>query len=80
MVVVEPFHRSAPSPKLTEELLAAKVEVVGVHPSFLSQLLWAWLLPLALIFGLWIFLSRLRRSGRAGTLVRQVARAAGRRR
>jgi cell division protease FtsH len=45
-------------PKLTEELLAAKVEVVGVHPSFLSELLWAWLLPLALIFGLWIFLSR----------------------
>jgi cell division protease FtsH len=45
-------------PKLTEELLAAKVEVMGVHPSFLSQLLWAWLLPLALIFGLWIFLSR----------------------
>jgi cell division protease FtsH len=32
--------------------------VVGVHPSFLSQLLWAWLLPLALILGLWIFLSR----------------------
>jgi cell division protease FtsH len=45
-------------PKLTEELLAAEVEVVGVHPSFLSQLLWAWLLPLALIFGLWLFLSR----------------------
>jgi cell division protease FtsH len=45
-------------PKLTDELLAAKVEVVGVHPSFLSQLLWAWLLPLAVLFGLWIFLSR----------------------
>jgi cell division protease FtsH len=45
-------------PKLTDELLAARVEVVGVHPSLLSQLLWAWLLPLALIFGLWIILSR----------------------
>ena len=45
-------------PRLTEELLAAKVEVVGVHPSFLSQLLWAWLLPLLLLFGLWMLLSR----------------------
>jgi cell division protease FtsH len=45
-------------PKLTEELLAAEVEVVGVHPSFLSQLLWAWLLPIGLIVALWFFLSR----------------------
>jgi cell division protease FtsH len=45
-------------PRLTEQLLAAEVEVVGVHPGFLSQLLWAWLLPIALIVGLWIFLSR----------------------
>jgi cell division protease FtsH len=44
--------------KLTEQLLAAKVEVVGVHPGFLSQLLFAWVLPLALIIGLWMFLSR----------------------
>ena len=45
-------------PKLTEQLLAAGVEAVGVHPSALSQMLFAWVLPLALLFGLWAYLSR----------------------
>ncbi|HXG12054.1 MAG TPA: ATP-dependent zinc metalloprotease FtsH [Gemmataceae bacterium] len=45
-------------PKLVEELQAAGVKFVGVRPSFLTQFFWAWLLPLGLIFALWLFLHR----------------------
>ena len=45
-------------PKLTEDLLAAGVETVAVHPGVLSQLLFGWVLPVAVMIGLWLFLSR----------------------
>ncbi len=45
-------------PKLVEELQAAKVKFVGVRPGFLTQFLWAWLVPLGLILLIWWFLSR----------------------
>jgi cell division protease FtsH len=43
---------------LTGDLLARGVALEGVHPSFLSQLLWAWILPLGIVCGLWFLLSR----------------------
>jgi cell division protease FtsH len=45
-------------PQLTEQLLTAGVETVAVHPSGVSQLLLGWVLPLALMIGLWMLLSR----------------------
>ena len=45
-------------PKLTEQLLTAGVETVAVHPSGLSQVLLGWVLPFALLLGLWMLLSR----------------------
>jgi cell division protease FtsH len=51
-------------PKLVEELQQAGVIFEGVRPSFLSQFLLAWVLPLGMMILLWIFLSR--RMGGAG--------------
>jgi len=51
-------------PALTAELIAQGVAFAGVHPSFLSQFLLAWGLPLLLMAGLWFGLSR--RLGAAG--------------
>jgi cell division protease FtsH len=45
-------------PKLVEELQAAGVKYAGVRPGFLSELFWAWVLPLGLMAGFWWFLSR----------------------
>jgi len=45
-------------PKLVADLEAAHVEFVGVHPGFLSQFLWAWVLPIGAMVLLWTFLSR----------------------
>jgi len=45
-------------PKLVEELEAAGTKFVGVRPSFISQFLISWMLPLGLLFLLWSFLSR----------------------
>jgi cell division protease FtsH len=45
-------------PKLVEELQAAGVKFVGVRPGFLTRFFWAWLLPLGLMFALWLFLHR----------------------
>jgi cell division protease FtsH len=45
-------------PKLTEQLLTAGVETVAVHPSGFSQVLFGWILPFALMIGLWLLLSR----------------------
>jgi cell division protease FtsH len=52
-------------PKLVEDLQAAKVKFTGSRPSFLSQFLMAWVIPIALMIGLWVFLSR-RMTGAAG--------------
>ncbi|MGB9624629.1 MAG: ATP-dependent metallopeptidase FtsH/Yme1/Tma family protein, partial [Phycisphaerae bacterium] len=45
-------------PKLVEDLEAAHVEFVGVRPGFMSQFLWAWVLPIGAMVLLWTFLSR----------------------
>lgn len=45
-------------PKLIEELEAAGVEFVGVRPSFFSQMLLAWVLPIGLMILLWVWISR----------------------
>ncbi len=45
-------------PDLVAELEKEGVKFTGVRPSFLSQFLWAWILPIGLMFLLWIFLSR----------------------
>ncbi len=45
-------------PKLVEELEKAGVVFSGVRPGLLSQLLWAWLLPIGAILLFWWMLSR----------------------
>ncbi|MCC6420458.1 MAG: ATP-dependent zinc metalloprotease FtsH [Gemmataceae bacterium] len=57
----EPFDfrtERVEDPKLVEALEAAGVKFTGVRPSFLSELLWTWIVPLGLLFLLWTFLSR----------------------
>jgi cell division protease FtsH len=50
--------RIEPDPNLVNQLEAAHVTFSGVHPSFLSQILYAWLLPIGLMVVLWMLLSR----------------------
>jgi len=45
-------------PDLVQELEKQGVKFTGVRPSFISGLLWAWILPIGVMFLLWIFLSR----------------------
>ena len=45
-------------PDLVRELEKEGVKFTGVRPSFISEFLWAWILPIGLMFLLWIFLSR----------------------
>jgi cell division protease FtsH len=45
-------------PDLVKELERAGVAFTGTRPSFLSQFLLAWILPIGLMFLLWSFLSR----------------------
>jgi cell division protease FtsH len=45
-------------PDLVKDLQAAGVEYSGTRPSVMSQLLFAWILPLAAMVGLWIFIGR----------------------
>ncbi|MCX8090088.1 MAG: ATP-dependent zinc metalloprotease FtsH [Verrucomicrobiae bacterium] len=45
-------------PDLVKELQAAGVEYSGTRPSALSQFLLAWVLPIALMVGIWVFLAR----------------------
>src|SRR5207245_2137004 len=51
-------------PDLVKELQAAGVEYSAVRPGFLSQFLLAWVLPVAVMIGLWTFIGR--RFGAAG--------------
>jgi len=51
-------------PTLISDLEKAGVDFSGVSPSFISQFLWAWILPIGLMVVLWIFLSR--RMGKVG--------------
>ena len=45
-------------PDLVTDLEKAGVKFTGVAPSFLSEFLWAWILPIGLMVLLWVFLSR----------------------
>lgn len=54
-------------PQLVGELESANVKYTGIRPSFLSAFLMAWVLPIALMILLWIFISR--RIGAAGESV-----------
>jgi cell division protease FtsH len=45
-------------PGLVPELEKAGVKFTGVAPSFLSEFLWAWILPIGLMVLLWVYLSR----------------------
>jgi cell division protease FtsH len=51
-------------PKLVEDLQAADVTFQGERPSFMSQILLSWLVPIGLMVLLWSFISR--RIGSAG--------------
>src|SRR5439155_19950956 len=51
-------------PDLVKELQSAGVEYSAVRPPFLSQFLLAWVLPVAVMIGLWTFIGR--RFGAAG--------------
>ena len=55
-------------PKLVEELEAAGVKFTGLRPSFLSQFLMAWIIPIGIIILIWTFLAR-RLSGGAQNLL-----------
>ncbi|HWB59389.1 MAG TPA: ATP-dependent zinc metalloprotease FtsH [Chthoniobacteraceae bacterium] len=45
-------------PDLVSEMEKAGVTFSGERPSFLSQILWSWVVPIGVIFLLWGFLSR----------------------
>ncbi|MBV8969366.1 MAG: ATP-dependent metallopeptidase FtsH/Yme1/Tma family protein, partial [Verrucomicrobia bacterium] len=45
-------------PNLVNELQAANVEFAAARPGILSTLLVGWILPIAIMFGLWAFLAR----------------------
>ncbi|HEY2799854.1 MAG TPA: ATP-dependent zinc metalloprotease FtsH [Chthoniobacterales bacterium] len=45
-------------PNLVAEMQKAGVEFSGEHPSFLSQFLWSWIVPIAVMFFIWQFLAR----------------------
>jgi len=50
--------RIEPDPQLVDQLEAAKVTFKGVRPSFMSQFLYAWVLPIGVMVALWVFLAR----------------------
>src|SRR5689334_19200925 len=62
----ETFFRTVrvEDPKLVEELQAANVKFRGERPNFLSQFMLAWIIPIAVMFLIWTFISR--RIGSAG--------------
>ncbi len=45
-------------PDLVRDLQKARVEFAGVRPGIMSQLIWAWVLPIAGMFILWRLLAR----------------------
>jgi cell division protease FtsH len=61
-------------PKLVEELQAANVKFVGVRPSFLSELLLAWILPIGILILLWSWIAR-KMSGGAGQSVLSIGKS-----
>jgi len=55
-------ERVDPDTELVDQLEQAKVTFRGVRPSIISQILYAWALPIGVMAVLWIFLSRGMRS------------------
>src|SRR5262245_55301613 len=55
----ETFFRTVrvEDPKLVEELQAANVKFRGERPNFLSQFMLAWIIPIAVMFLIWSFIS-----------------------
>jgi cell division protease FtsH len=51
-------------PELVKQLQEAGVKFTGTRPSVMSQLLFAWVLPILIMVGIWTFLAR--RMSRAG--------------
>jgi len=45
-------------PDLVRDLQKAGVKFTGVQPGFMSDILWFWILPIGLMFFLWLFLAR----------------------
>jgi cell division protease FtsH len=45
-------------PDLVRDLETARVKFTGMRPGLMSQVLWAWVVPIALMWLLWQFLSR----------------------
>ena len=45
-------------PDLVRDLEQAGVQFTGVRPGFMSEFLWAWILPIGVMFLLWQFLAR----------------------
>ena len=45
-------------PDLVRDLERAHVNFSGVAPGFLSEFLWAWILPIGLMVLVWVYLSR----------------------
>jgi cell division protease FtsH len=59
-------ERVEPDSQLVDQLEAAKITFSGVRPSFLSQFLYAWVLPIGAMVLIWSFLSRgLRTAGQS---------------
>ncbi|MBV9273886.1 MAG: ATP-dependent zinc metalloprotease FtsH [Verrucomicrobia bacterium] len=63
-------------PQLVSELQAAGVKFAAQRPGFLSQLLGAWILPIAIIFIFWTLLAR--RMGAAGQSIFSVGKSGAR--
>ena len=63
-------------PQLVSELQAAGVKFAAQRPGFLSQLLGAWILPIAIIFIFWSLLAR--RMGAAGQSIFSVGKSGAR--
>jgi cell division protease FtsH len=63
-------------PKLVEELQRAGVKFTGVRPSFISQFLFAWILPIGIMIMLWSFLGR--RIGAAGEGILSIGKSRAR--
>jgi cell division protease FtsH len=45
-------------PNLVHDLEAGAAKFTGVRPSAISEVLWSWIVPMAVVFGLWWLLSR----------------------
>ena len=60
-------------PNLVKELEAAGVQYEGVRPGLLSSIVVAWILPIAIITGLWLLLSR--RIASAGQAVMSIGKS-----